>query len=50
MMQPGYFATNRERTRRMKYGQAARIFGAKFVPLKKKCDHKQYFKKNKKVY
>ena len=33
MMQPGYFSTNRENSKRTKYGQAARILGARFVPL-----------------
>ena len=33
MMQPGYFSANIENSKRNKYGQAARILGARFVPL-----------------
>ena len=33
MLQQGYFATHREHTKKAKYGQAARILGAKFIPL-----------------
>ena len=33
MLQQGYFATHWEHTKRAKYGKAAQILGAKFVPL-----------------
>ena len=33
MLQPGHFTTLRENSKRHKYGQAATILGAKFIPL-----------------
>ena len=33
MLQPGYFFSNTEKTKRAKYQQAARILGTKFIPL-----------------
>ena len=33
MLQPGYFSKYREKMKRTTYQQAARIFGAKYIPL-----------------